>query len=81
MHLHTFSVVDPGDRNKRLCRDCGDPQVYRPPTGGQRFEFDDVVVDKSDLRHVLEDAVALLNLHGFSADDDEVVTRLYALLD
>lgn len=79
MHLHHYKdgvCVDP----RAPGGPCGERQVYRPPTG-QRAEYADVLVSKEDLRNVLEDAVALLDLHGCSSDDDEVVTRLYKLLD
>lgn len=79
MHLHHFIdqvCAGPGAKPAP----CGERQVYRPPTG-QKVEYPDVLVSKEDLRYVLEDAVALLDLHGCSSDDDEVVTRLYKLLD
>jgi hypothetical protein len=76
---HTYSVPTGEDGYGRRC-ECGSPQRYKP-SAGKPAVFTDVLVEAEDLRHVLEDAVALLDLHGHDADDDEVVTRLYALLD
>lgn len=54
MHLHTFSYpLTPDNPHERRCRDCGEPQVYRPPTGSGRT-FPDVLVDKEDLRALVE---------------------------
>lgn len=79
MHLHHYiNQVCAGPGAKPA--PCGERQVYRPPVG-QRTEYADVLVSKDDLRYVLEDAVALLNLHGYPSDGDEVITRLYKLLD
>jgi hypothetical protein len=76
---HHYSVPMEDDKWARRC-ECGEVQRYKPHAGKPAV-FTDVLVEAEDLRYVLEQAVSLLELHGFAAADDEVITRLYALLD
>lgn len=81
MHLHNFSVpVSADEPHARLCESCGERQVYRPPTGSGRV-FTDVLVDKEDLRGLLDYYEGALEERGFNPDSDEAVLRVRALLD
>lgn len=78
MHLHTFSELIEGEPHARRCHDCGERQVYNPPTG-KGIELTDVLVDKADLR----DLIAYYRGQCAMQDDggDALCDRLELLLD
>lgn len=79
-HLHNYSVplAGPSGPHSRCCEICGEPQVYRPPTGKGR-DFPDALVDKADLRFLID------SYRGQAAMPcevtDELCDRLELLLD
>lgn len=76
-HLHTFSEPVEGEPFARRCRDCDERQVYRAPTGKMGRDFPDVLVDKADLRQLIERVTFLMP----NPEGDELVDRLELLLD
>lgn len=50
--FHTFDVPVAGSPYARQCRDCGESQRYKAPTGGGRDPF--VIVDERDLRELID---------------------------
>lgn len=80
-HLCTYSEpLSPDEPRKRRCRDCGEPQVYRPPTGHGEFPYV-MMMKKDDLRHLLSYVEDAFDEHGCDPANDEVIVRVRELLD
>jgi hypothetical protein len=81
---HTFDAPTGDDGYGRRCA-CGEPQVYRRPTG-EASKFSDVLVAAEDLQALI-DGYEVLRLSALDdhyetvLDLDEVCLRLVKLLD
>jgi len=81
-HLHDYrDALSADEPHKRRCCSCGEPQVYRAPTGVGRT-FDDVSIAKTLLAPIFRLAVGVYSVpEQERLDREEILAAVVPLLD
>lgn len=79
-HLHTFTEPVEDKPHARQCSECGEPQVFNLGKG-RGPAFTDVLVEKADLRALLDYAEGALEEHGFDPSNVDLVVQVRELLE